>query len=144
MRKALPLSLFFLFISLSHIFSQNKSNVVDLTKSDFFSKIYNYEKNPDKWIYEGNKPCIIDFYADWCGPCKAFAPVLADAASKYNNQIYVYKINVDNERELAKNFHISSIPTLLIIPLGENPQMVRGKISKEDLEKIIDSILLKN
>ncbi len=124
------------------IFSQ-ENNVVVLNKADFLVKVFDYEKNSAKWIYEGKKPCIIDFYADWCGPCKKLAPVLAEIATKYKNQIIVYKIDTDKERELAQAFGISSIPTLFFVPADGNPQVIRGGLSKADLEKIINEVLIK-
>ncbi|MDR3062350.1 MAG: thioredoxin [Dysgonamonadaceae bacterium] len=124
------------------VFSQ-KSDIVPLTKADFLTEVFNYEKNPGKWIYEGKKPCIIDFYADWCAPCRKLSPILADLATKYKGKIIVYKIDTDKERELAQSFGISSIPTLFFIPLDGNPQVTRGLLSKDDLEKIINEVLIK-
>lgn len=79
----------------------SKGEVVTLNKAEFLQKVFNYEKNATKWVYEGDKPCIIDFYADWCGPCKQVAPILRDLAILYKNDIVVYKVNVDKEKELA-------------------------------------------
>jgi thioredoxin len=109
-------------------FSQ-KSDVTPLTKADFLSKVFNYEKNSGKWTYEGKKPCIIDFCADWNGPCRKLSPVLAELATKYKDKIIVYKIDTDEERELAQAFGISSIPTLFFIPLDDTPQVIRGALS---------------
>ncbi|MDR1719685.1 MAG: thioredoxin [Dysgonamonadaceae bacterium] len=119
------------------------SHVVNLTKADFLTKVFNYEKNPKKWVYEGKIPCIIDFYADWCGPCKRVAPVLADLSVKYKDKIIIYKINTDVERELAQVFGISSIPTILFVPVDTVPQAVFGAIGKEDFENVIKDVLLK-
>lgn len=124
-------------------YSQGGSDVVSLTKTDFLAKVYNYEKNADKWVYEGDKPCIIDFYADWCGPCKKLAPVLAEVATEYKSQINVYKIDTDKERELAKAFRISGIPTVLFIPMDGGPQVARGALTKEEVEAAINQFLLK-
>lgn len=123
-------------------FSQ-ENNVVMLNKTDFLAKVFNYEKNPDKWVYAGVKPCIIDFYADWCGPCKKVAPILAELATKYKGQIIVYKIDTDKERELAQAFGISSIPTLFFVPADGNPHVIRGALSKDDFEKVINQLLIK-
>jgi len=82
----------------------SKGEVVTLNKAEFLQKVFNYEKNATKWVYEGDKPCIIDFYADWCGPCKQVAPILRDLAILYKNDIVVYKVNVDKEKELAAAF----------------------------------------
>lgn len=117
--------------------------VVVLNKADFLSKVYNYEKNQTQWVYEGNKPAIIDFYADWCGPCRKVSPILKELAEQYKNDIIVYKINVDNEKELAAAFGIQSIPTLLFIPTSGKPQLAQGAMSKEEFVEQIDNFLLK-
>ncbi|MDR1370352.1 MAG: thioredoxin [Dysgonamonadaceae bacterium] len=131
-----------LWLSIS-AYSQEKSNIVVLNKADFLAKVSNYEKDSEKWVYKGTKPCIVDFYADWCAPCRKLAPILAEIATKYKNQVIVYKIDTDKERELAQAFGISSIPTLFFIPVDGTPQVVRGVLSKEDLEKIITQVLIK-
>jgi len=89
--------------------------VVVLKKADFLAKICNYEANADTFIYEGSKACIIDFYADWCGPCKKVEPILKELAKEYKGKVSFYKINVDEETELATLFGIQSIPTYLVI-----------------------------
>lgn len=116
--------------------------VIPLNKAEFLSKVFNYEKSPTKWVYEGNKPCIIDFYADWCGPCKRVAPILKELAETYKNDIIIYKVNVDQEKELAAAFGIQSIPSILFIPKKGQPQMAQGALPKEELVKQIDSFLL--
>ena len=121
----------------------SKGEVVVLTKADFLAKVYNYEKNPDKWVYEGDKPCIIDFYADWCGPCKQGAPILRDLAILYKKEIVVYKINVDQEQELAAAFGVQSIPTFLFIPKAGKPKMSMGALPREAFVQQIDEFLLK-
>ena len=122
---------------------QKKGEVIVLNKADFLSKVFNYEKNPTQWMYEGDKPCIIDFYADWCGPCKRVAPVLVELAEQYKDDLIIYKINVDNEKELAMAFGIQSIPTLLFIPKTGTPQVSQGALSKEQFVEQIESFLLK-
>jgi thioredoxin len=92
---------------------ENKMKTIELTKADFLKKIVDYEKNPEEWIYLGDKPAIIDFYASWCGPCKMVAPVLEELAAEYDGQIYVYKVNTEQEQELAALFNIRSIPSFL-------------------------------
>ncbi len=124
-------------------FSQTDSKVVHLDKKDFISKVYDYEKNPSQWIYEGSLPCIVDFYADWCGPCRKIAPILEELAKEYNGKIIVYKIDTDKQRELAKTFGIESIPTIMFIPLKGEPQVARGALPKETFENAINQILLK-
>ena len=102
-----------------------------------------YEKNPTEWKYLGDKPAIIDFYADWCAPCKMIAPVLEELAEEYAGEIYIYKINTEIEQELAGAFGIRSIPTLLFVPMGEAPQMAQGAMPKNAFKEAIDSVLLK-
>jgi thioredoxin len=117
--------------------------VVVLNKEAFFEKIYNYEKNPEEWVYEGELPCIVDFYADWCAPCKMVDPILKELAKEYEGKIVIYKINTDNERELAAAFGIRSIPTYLFIPAKGNPQTARGAMPRDSFVKVIDEFLLK-
>ncbi|MCO6462819.1 MAG: thioredoxin [Saprospiraceae bacterium] len=103
----------------------------------------NYEKNPEEWIYLGDKPCVIDFYADWCGPCKFVAPILEELAMEYKDEIYIYKVDTESEMELSAVFGIRSIPTILFCPMDGNPQMVNGALPKHNLEQIINDVLLK-
>lgn len=119
-----------------------QGEVISLNKAEFISKVYNYEKNQTEWIYEGDKPCIIDFYADWCGPCKKVAPILKELAAEYKDKIIIYKVNVDNEKELAAAFGIQSIPTFLFIPKSGKPQLAQGALPKEEFVKQINSYLL--
>jgi len=117
--------------------------VIVLNKEDFFKKIYNYEKNSQEWVYEGNLPCIIDFYADWCPPCKKVEPILKELAKEYKGKIIIYKINTDKEKELAGAFGIRSIPTYLFIPAKGNPQSTAGALPRESFVRVIDEFLLK-
>jgi len=121
--------------------SENET-VVQLTKAMFLEKIYDFEKNPKQWTFKADKPCIIDFYADWCRPCKMVAPIMAELSEKYNGQIIIYKVNTDQERELAQFFGIRSIPTVFFCPSEGDPQMTQGALPKEDFEKIITEVLL--
>ncbi len=118
------------------------AQVIHLNKTEFLEKVYNYEKNPDKWTYEGDKPAIVDFYADWCGPCKMIAPILEELAAEYAGQIVVYKINTDKEQELSAAFGIRSIPTLLFIPKEGTPQMAQGAMPKAELKRAVNEVLL--
>lgn len=126
---------------------QTKTNktmkTIQLTKAEFLTKVADYENNPEEWKYLGDKPAIVDFYADWCGPCKAIAPVLEELAEEYDGQIYIYKINTDKERDLAGAFGIRSIPTLLFIPMDGQPQLTQGAMPKTSFKEAIDNILLK-
>ena len=110
--------------------SSAQAEVIALNKADFLLKVYNYEKNQTQWVYEGNKPAIVDFYADWCGPCKKVSPILKELAVQYKDDIVIYKINVDDEKELASAFGIQSIPTLLFIPKTGKPQIAQGALSE--------------
>lgn len=121
----------------------NTMTPIHLTKAEFLSKVANYEANPSEWKYLGDKPCIIDFYASWCGPCKTIAPILEDLAKEYAGQIYIYKVNTEEEQELAGAFGIRSIPTLLFCPMGEAPQMAMGALPKETFKQAINEVLLK-
>ena len=116
---------------------------VHLTTADFKEKVFNYETNKE-WKYEGNLPAIIDFYADWCQPCKMVAPVLEELASEYAGKLMVYKVNTEEEMELASVFGIQSIPTLLFIPREGQPQAAMGALPKQTFEKVIKDVLLKN
>jgi len=113
-----------------------------LTKNDFKTKVFDFENN-NQWAYKGSIPCIVDFYADWCRPCREVAPIIEELAKKYNGKIIVYKTNTDKERELSKALGIESIPTFFFIPVEGEPVVVRGAISKEYFEKVINQILLK-
>lgn len=119
------------------------AKTIHLTKAEFLQKVANYEANPDKWVYLGDKPCIIDFYADWCGPCKMVAPILEELAQEYDGQIYIYKVDTEAEMELASDFGIRSIPTLLFCPMGEAPQMAQGALPKDAFKQAINEVLLK-
>jgi thioredoxin len=113
-----------------------------LTAKTFKEKIWDYEKNPQEWIYEGSEPAIIDFYADWCKPCKMVAPVLEEIAQDYTGKLKVYKIDTQVEKELAAVFQISSIPAFLYIPAQGQPRMDRGYKDKAAFERIIQQELL--
>ncbi len=119
-----------------------------LTKAEFLELVFNYEKNSEEWSFEGDIPCIIDFYADWCQPCKIAGPILEELAIEYEGKINVYKINTVKERELAAAFGIRSIPTFMLCPKEGLPQIFSGigqteEATKEIFKKAIDEVLLK-
>ena len=113
-----------------------------LTKQTFFDKVFNYEKNKE-WTFEGEIPCIIDFYADWCQPCKMVAPILEELSKEYEGKINIYKVDTEDQQELAAAFGIKSIPSMLFVPMGEQPQMAAGALPKETLVQVITDVLLK-
>lgn len=112
-----------------------------LTTSDFKAKVFDYTRD-SVWKYKNDKPCVIDLYADWCGPCRRLGPILAELAEDHCDEVLFYKVNVDKERELAYYFQASSIPMLVFIPVKGMPQVLRGLRPKEDLEAIIQEVLL--
>ncbi len=119
-----------------------EQKTINLTKAEFLTKVANYEENPKEWTYLGDKPCIIDFYADWCGPCKMVAPILEELAEEYKDEIYIYKVDTEAEQELAAAFGIRSIPSILFCPMGEQPQMAQGALPKDGFKQAIDEVLL--
>lgn len=122
--------------------AESKTGTIHLTKAEFLQKVYNFEKNPSEWKFEGSRPAIVDFYATWCGPCKMVAPILEELANEYSGKLDIYKIDTDKEQELAGAFGITSIPTILFIPQDGKPQIVKGAMPKGELKKIIDEFLL--
>ncbi|MBR9999756.1 MAG: thioredoxin [Cyclobacteriaceae bacterium] len=114
-----------------------------LTKATFLEKVFNYEQNKE-WKYEGDLPCLIDFYADWCGPCKMVAPVLEELSKEYDGKIRIYKVDTEDQQELAAAFGIRSIPSLLFCPKEGQPQMAMGALPKPAMKKAIEEILLAN
>jgi thioredoxin len=110
-----------------------------LTKETFKSKVFNFEKNKE-WKFEGTRPCLIDFYADWCGPCKMVAPILEELSRDYKDKVDIYKVNTEEERELSSMFGIQSIPSLLFIPLEGQPQMAMGALPRDTFEKAFKDV----
>ena len=121
-------------------------SAVHLTKADFLTRVANYEANPNEWKFLGERPAVIDFFATWCGPCKALAPVLDELAAdyQYKDRIDFYKVDIDREQELAAVFGIRSVPSLLFVPMNGTPQMAQGALPKKSLKEAIQNVLLKN
>jgi thioredoxin 1 len=111
-----------------------------LTTETFKQKVFNYETNKE-WKFEGTLPCLIDFYADWCSPCKMVAPILEELKNEYEGKINIYKINTEDEQELAGIFGIRSIPSLLFVPLDGQPQMAQGALPKESFIQTFEEVL---
>ena len=110
-----------------------------LTMDTFKTKVFNFEQQTE-WKFEGTKPCIIDFYADWCGPCRMVAPVLEELSKEYEGQLDIYKIDTEKEQELAAMFGIRSIPSILFVPSSGQPQMVAGALPKKSFQEAIKDI----
>ena len=122
---------------------KNNMEAIHLTKAEFLKRVCNYEANPNTWKYEGTVPCIVDFYATWCGPCKMLSPLMEELAQEYDGKIVVYKIDVDKEPELTAAFGIQSIPTVLWCPMKGDPTVTRGAMMKSELKKMVEDTLLK-
>ena len=114
---------------------------IHLTKDEFLKRVSNIEANSDGWKFLGDKPAVVDFYAQWCGPCNALSPILEEISDEYAGKVDIYKIDVDQEEDLAIAFGIRTIPTLLFIPIDKNPQIMVGGLPKNKLKEAIDSIL---
>lgn len=146
---------FLLIIMLSLVFNECKADkpvsepmtaksgnnqVVQMTNETFKKMVFNYEANKE-WKFEGSKPAIIDFYADWCPPCRQLSPLVEEIAKEYSGRIDVYKVDTDKETTLAQALGITNLPTLLFIPAKGKPQMTMGALPKENLVKAINEIL---
>lgn len=117
-------------------------DVVYITTEQFRDRIFDYQTERE-WVYKGDKPCVIDFYTTWCGPCKRLAPIMEELSQQYCDQVVFYKADTERERELAYLFNISSIPQVLYIPLKGRPMLLKGLYPKEEIVRIIDDFLLK-
>lgn len=125
--------------------AQNKSTatkVKQLTYNEFLKNIWDFEKNPSTFVFKGKVAAIVDFYADWCGPCRKVGPIMEKLANDYDGKLVVYKVNVDKEKDLAAAFQIRSIPTVLFIPTQGQPMMQTGALSEEQYKKVVEDKLL--
>jgi thioredoxin len=114
--------------------------VEHLTMDTFKSKVFDFEKNTE-WKFEGTIPAVIDFYADWCGPCKMVAPVLEELSKEYDGKLNIYKVDTEAEQELAGLFGIRSIPSILFIPMDDKPQMAAGALPKDSFVQAFKEVL---
>ena len=135
--KAVFAVLFFVSLTLPVV----AEDVVYITAEQFQERIFDY-KNEKDWVFKGNKPCVIDFYTTWCGPCKRLAPIMEEMSQKYCEQVLFYKADTERERELAYVFNINSIPQVLYIPMEGKPLLLKGLYPKEEIVRIIDEFLL--
>ena len=122
---------------------KEESKVKQLTYKEFIKKVWNFEDSPNTFIYKGKLPAVIDFYADWCGPCRRVAPIMEKMAEEYDGKLLVYKVNVDQEKDLATAFNVKSIPMVLFIPMEGQPMMQVGALPEEGYKKVIVEQLLK-
>jgi len=122
------------------VISKRAKIMEHLTKDTFRAKVFDFESNKD-WKFSGELPCIIDFYADWCGPCKMVAPILEDLSKEYAGKVNMYKVDTEQEQELASMFGIRSIPSILFVPRDGKPQMAMGALPKESFKDAIKSVL---
>jgi thioredoxin len=120
---------------------ETKGKPINLTNESFKKLVFNYDINK-QWKYEGNKPAIVDFYANWCGPCRMIAPILDELAKEYEDQIIIYKVDTDKETVLSQTLGVRSLPTLVFVPVNGQPQAIMGAQPKENLVKAINEILL--
>ncbi len=120
-----------------------KGEPIDLNTTEFVKRVHDFKRSPNKFTYVGDKPAIIDFHATWCGPCKQLAPTLRALAAEYGDEIYIYKVDIDKEPDIALAYGIRSVPSLLFIPHDDAvPQMGQGNIPKESLREVIDGFML--
>ena len=144
MRKAIILTLICFAFS-ANIFAQEKgeTKVINLTYKEFVKNVWNFEKSPNTFKYEGKLPCVVDFYATWCGPCRMVSPIMERIAKEYDGKLIVYKIDVDKEPKLAATFEVRSIPTVLFIPTEGQPMKQVGALNEQQYKQIIENNLLK-
>ena len=138
------LIVFFALVStLSAQTQKEESSVTQMNKQMFLDKVFDYTTGATEWKYLGNKPCVIDFYATWCGPCRMVAPILKDLAKEYGEKIVIYKVDTDKEKELSMAMGIQSLPTIVFIPQSGQPQVIVGAADKATFKRAIDEVLLK-
>ena len=138
------LIVFFALVStLSAQTQKEESSVIQMNKQMFLDKVFDYTTGATEWKYLGNKPCVIDFYATWCGPCRMVAPILKDLAKEYGEKIVIYKVDTDKEKELSMAMGIQSLPTIVFIPQSGQPQVIVGAADKVTFKRAIDEVLLK-
>ena len=144
MKNLIGIIAFVLLGGIASAYAQDEEQIKPehLTVETFKEKVFDFEKNTDKWVYEGDKPCVIDFYADWCKPCKLIAPIMEELANEYKGQVTIYKVNTEQQRELSRVFGIRSIPSVLFVPMDGQPQMSTGALPKETFKQAIDEFLL--
>lgn len=134
--------LFLIFALALFAIAADAQGVKHITKAEFLEYVWNYEENPNEWNYKGDVPCIVDFYATWCGPCKRLSPILEELQKEYAGKLVIYKVNTEVERELAGAFGVQSIPTMLWCPKSGQPTITKGLMPKENLVQVITEFLM--
>ena len=122
---------------------KEETKVKQLTYKEFTKKVWDFEKDPSTFVYKGKLPAVIDFYADWCGPCRRVAPIMEKIAEEYDGKLLVYKVNVDQEKELSAAFQVKSIPMVLFIPMEGQPMMQVGAMQEAEYKKVVEEHLIK-
>ncbi|MCL2167613.1 MAG: thioredoxin family protein [Lentimicrobiaceae bacterium] len=135
------LSALFFFLGFTLV-AQTEKKPELLTKETFLKRVWNYEASPNEFKYLGDKPCMIDLYADWCGYCRRIAPFMEEFSKTYQGQIYVYKVNTDHYKELLSLFQAKGLPTVIFVPMKGQPTAIRGAVAKDKYEQYIKEILL--
>ena len=145
MKKAILIAMVILVTAFTANAQEEKkeSKVKHLTYNEFLKKVWDFEKDPNTFNYKGKQPAIIDFYADWCGPCRRVAPIMEKMAEEYDGKLLVYKVNVDQEKELSAAFNVKSIPMVLFIPMEGQPMMQVGALPEEGYKRVVVEQLLK-
>ena len=142
MKKTIILSFLLLVAGTMSMAQDKDSKVQQLDYNGFLKQVWDFEKNPNEFVFKGKTPAIIDFYADWCGPCRRVAPIMEKLAKEYEGQLTVYKVNVDKAKQLASTFNVTSIPTVLFIPKKGKPSIQVGAMMEDDYRRVIENQLL--
>lgn len=143
MKRSFILALLLAMTGTMVMAQEDNSKVQHIDYNGFLNKIWDFEKNPNEFVFKGKTAAIVDFYADWCGPCRRIAPIMEKLAKEYDGQLVIYKVNVDKAKDLASAFQISSIPAVLFIPKKGQPMMQVGAMSEADYREVIEEQLLK-
>ena len=145
MKKTILIAMAIIAFSIGANAQEKKEDaqVKHLTYKEFLNKVWDFEKDPDTFVYQGELPAIVDFYADWCGPCRRVAPIMEKLAQEYDGKLLIYKVNVDQEKGLSSAFKVKSIPTVLFIPMEGQPMMQVGALPEESYRKVIEEQLIK-
>lgn len=145
MKKSFLIALVLVTVSITAL-AQDKEKepkVKQLTHNEFLKKVWDFEKDPNTFNYKGKLPAVIDFYADWCGPCRRVAPIMERLAEEYDGKLLVYKINTDQEKALAQAFQVRSIPMVLFIPVEGQPKISVGAMQEQEYRQVIEEQLIK-